>query len=273
MLEIKSILISEIVVPERIRPVDEDHAQVIAASIAADGLINPITIRQTPNAKGGSYTLVAGAHRLRACILNEMTVVDAVIVKADQTAAQVLEISENLFRNDLSVIDRALFVQTLRDLYEQENGKIAPGGDQKAKRQLGALVEGNEPLTFAEHVADRLGVSKRSYGRLNEIAQKLNPALRDALRNTPLADNQAQLLKLAKMQQAEQQRTVIALKQTDSDLKKALELVEGKAPGEKPDPQAVYLSKAIEVVAKMTPETFTRFKAYLADRLKNEVAA
>lgn len=61
MAEFKSISVSEIVVPDRIRPVDEDQAQAIASSIASDGLLNPITVRHTPNAKGGKYTLVAGA--------------------------------------------------------------------------------------------------------------------------------------------------------------------------------------------------------------------
>ena len=50
MFETKSIKIADIVVSDRIRPVDENHAQVIAASIAANGLINPVTIRATPNA-------------------------------------------------------------------------------------------------------------------------------------------------------------------------------------------------------------------------------
>lgn len=265
MFEIKQVAIVDIVIPNRIRPVDEDHAKIIAASIADHGLINPITIRSTPNAKDGKYTLVAGAHRLRACVLNDAETIDAVIVKADQTAATILEVSENLFRNELSVIDRAAFVQTLRDLYEQEHGEIKSGRpDNRVKFTL--LMEGG----FSKYVADRLGLSVEAIKLLNRISQKLSPALRDELRHTPIADNQSQLLKLAKMEQTEQQRTVIALKETDGDLKKALELVEGKDSDKKPNLQAVYLSKAIEAVSKMTPETFAKFEVFLADRKSNE---
>jgi len=127
MAEFKSIPVAEIVVPERIRPVDEDHAKAIAASIASEGLLNPITVRHTPNAKGGKYTLVAGAHRLRAIEINGAEAIGAVLVKADKDSALLLEVAENLFRNELSVIDRAVFVQTYRELWETQHGKIKAG--------------------------------------------------------------------------------------------------------------------------------------------------
>ena len=188
MFDVKTINIDEIFIPERIRPVDEDHAQVIAASIAANGLINPITVRATPNAKKGKYTLVAGAHRLRACMLNKAETIDAVVVSADQTTAKILEVSENLFRNELSVIDRAAFVQTLRDVYELENGKIKPGNPQLG--QVAPIGNGDQPTPFtggfSDYVSQRLGLSADAVKRFNRIAQNLNPALREQLRHTRL---------------------------------------------------------------------------------------
>ena len=52
----------------------------LALSIATVGLIIPVTVRATPNAKDGKFTLVAGAHRLRVCIINELEEIDAVII-------------------------------------------------------------------------------------------------------------------------------------------------------------------------------------------------
>ena len=80
MLEIKSIKINDITVSERIRPIDENQAQVLALSIATVGLIIPVTVRATPNAKDGKFTLVAGTHRLRVCIINKLEEIDAVII-------------------------------------------------------------------------------------------------------------------------------------------------------------------------------------------------
>lgn len=47
MASFKSIPLKSIHVGERARPVDEDHALAIAASMAERGLINPITVRST----------------------------------------------------------------------------------------------------------------------------------------------------------------------------------------------------------------------------------
>lgn len=259
MFEIKSIKIADIAVSDRIRPVDENQAKVLAASIKAVGLITPITVRATPNAKEGNYTLVAGAHRLRACIINEAQEIDTIIVKGDQTASKMMEVTENLIRNDLSVIDRAAHVQVLRDLYEEENGAIKRGGDQKSKGKLCPLIENN---SFSQYVADRLGISERGCRYLNTISQKLNPQLRERLRETPLADNQSALLKLAKKEQAEQQRIAATMEQTNGDIRKAAKAVEGELLTEKADPQAGYLSKIISLLEKLDADHLAKFDEY-----------
>ena len=46
----------------------------------------------------------------------------------DRDEAIVLKMSENFFRNDLSMIDRAVFVQTCRDVWERKYGEINPKG-------------------------------------------------------------------------------------------------------------------------------------------------
>ncbi|GAA5098128.1 hypothetical protein GCM10023260_08310 [Bartonella acomydis] len=88
--------------------------------------------------------MIAGAHRLRAAELLGYGAIEAVVVQADKENAALLEVAENLFRNELSVIDRALFVQTYRELWEKKYGEIKVGGDgsnqHKAKKeQLGKV--------------------------------------------------------------------------------------------------------------------------------------
>ncbi|WP_208436727.1 ParB/RepB/Spo0J family partition protein, partial [Bartonella tribocorum] len=290
MAQFQKLALDVIVVPERIRPVDDEHAKALAQSMAREGLMNPITVRHTPNAKEGNYTLIAGAHRLRAAELLGYSEIDAVVVQADKDNAALLEVAENLFRNELSVIDRALFVQTYRELWEKKYGEIKVGGDRKSKGKHYPLIGGNQytkdkvakvqvaplpndgssehhetgcegdekskgqlvpliggeqlgqvvpisytdeesgkgtVLSFAEHVADRIGLSSKSVRRLNNIAQHLQPELRSVLRGTALADNQAQLLKLAKMEPVAQRRVAIALQQVEGDLRRAVDLVNG----------------------------------------------
>ncbi len=241
MAQFQKLALDVIVVPERIRPVDDEHAKALAQSMAREGLMNPITVRHTPNAKEGNYTLIAGAHRLCAAELLGYSDIDAVVVQADKENAALLEVAENLFRNELSVIDRALFVQTYRELWKKKYGEIQRGGDhgnqytkdKVAKGQVyplpndGDLNGKVQSLHFAKHVADRIGLSKESVKRLNRISQHLQPELRSVLRGTALADNQAQLLKLAKMEPVAQRRVAIALQQVEGDLRRAVDLVNG----------------------------------------------
>jgi ParB family transcriptional regulator, chromosome partitioning protein len=263
MAEFKRVLISDIVIPERLRAVEEEHAIAIAQSIVEHGLINPITVRSTPNAKGGKYTLVAGAHRIRAEQINEEAEIDAMIVESDKAEAQLIEITENLFRNELSVLDRAVFVQTYRDVWEGKYGKVEAGrpGNRANLSQL--FADEAEAGSFSLHVADRMGLSRRAVERLNQIAQSLHPDVRAAVRGTPIADNQSALLKIAKMEPQKQRQAAIAFR-AEPDLKKALALVEpapklSKAQTE----QATLLSRLVTAWEDASEETRNQFLSHI----------
>ena len=98
MDKFKTLQISDIFVPERLRMVDDDHALAIQASIMQHGQFNPVTVRMTPNGER-PYTLVAGAHRYRAIELmdEEGHEIDVLVVKADKDEAILLEIEEKPF--------------------------------------------------------------------------------------------------------------------------------------------------------------------------------
>ena len=230
MAQFKTIAIDQIVVPDRLRAVEEEHALAIAQSIVEHGLINPITVRHTPNAKEGSYTLVAGAHRLRAVAINDDSEIEALVIEADKDEAQLVEVTENLFRNELSVMDRAVFVQSYRDVWERKNGKVEPG--RPANRVNLTLLLAEEASVrggFIQHVAERMGVSREALIRLNRIAKNLRPEVRAAIRGTPIADNQSELLKIAKMEPSRQRQIAVALKQAP-DLKRALVEIDAVQP-------------------------------------------
>lgn len=281
MAEFKRIKIAEIVIPERLRAVEEEHALAIAQSMVEHGQINPVTVRATPAAKGGKFTLVAGAHRIRACEINDDAEVDAMIVEADKLEGQLVEITENLFRNELSVIDRAVFVQSYRDIWEQKHGTVRRGGDRKSKRQVGGLIEGKRDITrliaeeaakgFGVHVAERMGISPRAADRLQQIAQHLHPKLKAKLRGTPTADNQSELLNLAKLGPAAQEKIVIAL-DSEPDVKKAVALTSGKTEIAKPNPVDIAFSKLVSAWATAPAAARERFLAHIrADQ--NEAVA
>ena len=230
MASFKSLPISSIFVGDRARPVDEEVAAAIAASMADRGLINPITVRATPAANGGStpWTLIAGGHRLFAAKLNNWDEIDAIVVSADAAEAQLIEISENLYRNDLTALDRSIFVAKFRELYEEKFGKISQGGDRKSKSNDWTLVfsPGRE---LSDRVQDRFGFGRSTYFNVTKIGQSLHPALRQALRGTEAEDDQKLLLKLASLPEAKQAGIAAGLK-IEPDVRKVLDADRPAAP-------------------------------------------
>ena len=81
---------------------DDELAQ-LQASLAANGLLQPITLRRA----GNSYELVAGERRLRAAIRLGWTEIPAIVKDYDDKALLTLALVENLQRSDLNPIEEA----------------------------------------------------------------------------------------------------------------------------------------------------------------------
>lgn len=79
---------------------------VLARSIAQNGLLSPITVRKDP-AGGGKYLLVAGERRLLACRRLGYEEIPAIITTAPEGSAAVLTLIENLHRQDLNCFEEA----------------------------------------------------------------------------------------------------------------------------------------------------------------------
>lgn len=227
MANFQVVKLSDIDASDRLRDVDEEYALVIAQSMVEHGQIQPVVIRPTPAGKR-KFKLVAGGTRYRASEINDETEIEAKIVQADKAEAQMLEIVENLFRNDLSVIDRAIFVQSYREIWEQKHGKIEPGRPGNRANLAQLLIDEAEAGSFNKHVADRMGFSVRAVKRLGQIAQNLQPALRAKLRGTPAEDNQSLLIQLAK-EGPKRQAQIAAALDKEPDLKKVLDLAKEPA--------------------------------------------
>ncbi|QXZ71836.1 ParB/RepB/Spo0J family partition protein [Agrobacterium sp. S7/73] len=263
MAEFIRVAVSSIHIGERLRPIDMDYAEAIAASMSEHGQISPIMIRKTPAKKGTPYTLVAGGYRTTAATLLGWTEIDAIVVKADAVEAQLLEISENLYRNELNPLDRAIFVMKYRELWEEKHGKITRGGDQKSKPQNAGLVfsAGRE---LSKLVQERLGISQDKYERAVSIGTKLDPVLKQAVRGTTAENDQSQLLTLAKLPREDQIAIAGALKHT-RDVKKVLAFTKPPAlVATPPAPsQSIILTKLIAAWDEASEETRDSFLEHI----------
>ncbi|AUZ06004.1 chromosome-partitioning protein ParB [Vitreoscilla sp. C1] len=101
--------------PGRYQPrlvMDDDELADLAESIRAQGLIQPVIVRELGLS---DYELIAGERRWRACQLAGLTEIPAVIKAVNDEAALAMGIIENIQRADLNPIEEAMGFKRLID--------------------------------------------------------------------------------------------------------------------------------------------------------------
>jgi ParB family chromosome partitioning protein len=110
---------------------DEAALQSLAESIRSYGVLQPLTVTRKETELEGKgisvdYELIAGERRLRAAKLAGIREVPVVIRNAEDTDRMKLELAiiENLQREDLNVIDRALAFQRLVNEFGLKHAEV-----------------------------------------------------------------------------------------------------------------------------------------------------
>jgi ParB family chromosome partitioning protein len=93
------------------REFNEASIAELALSLKSTGLIQPIIVRQTD----GGYELIAGERRLRAAKQAGLTTLPAIVKEVDGFTQAQMALIENIQREDLNAIDRALAYRMLID--------------------------------------------------------------------------------------------------------------------------------------------------------------
>lgn len=101
------------------KSIDPERLQELANSIAANGLIHPITVKRTVEDR---FIVIAGERRFRAFGLLERTSIPAIISGGD---IDELALIENIQREDLSPIDEFQAVARLMDKHGYSQGDAA----------------------------------------------------------------------------------------------------------------------------------------------------
>ena len=193
------------VIPDRMRRLRPDVVDELAVSIAAQGLLHPITVRK--RASDDAHVLVAGRHRLEAVRkLGHQAVAAVILDGADSDRAQLVEIDENLVRADLTPAERAAHQAKRKEIYERLHPETKAGAAQ-AKGMNAAQgrgrQNGDDVDRYTADAAKKTGKSERSVQR--EAAR--GTAIPDvaALAGTSL-DKCDELDALAKLPAAEQRQ-------------------------------------------------------------------
>ena len=188
------IKISEIKINPGRREAEPKAIEELAKSIAAVGLMNPVTLDQ-------NNTLIAGLHRLEAAKLLGWTEIECTAMGMDDVQAELAEIDENIVRTRLNRQELCEQLLRRKEIYETLHPEARHGmrNGQTAKNANLATLE---TKSFAEDTAEKTGMSKRAVSRLLQIANNLTGDARRIVEAHNMTQDTA--LKLSRLQHDEQ---------------------------------------------------------------------
>ena len=104
------------------RDFDQEALQELADSIKAQGVMQPIVVRQTGNQR---YEIVAGERRWRACQLAGLADIPALIRDISDEAAIAMALIENIQRENLNPIEEAMALRRLQSEFSLSQHEVA----------------------------------------------------------------------------------------------------------------------------------------------------
>jgi len=196
------------------RRINEEGLEELAASIQAQGLLEPVIVR--PRAHGG-YEIVAGERRWRAAQRAGLDTVPALVRELDDRQAIAIALIENIQREDLNPLEEATALKRLLAEHDMTH----------------------------EQIADAVGRSRTAISNLLRLL-KLAPGVREMIDNGDLEMGHARaLLALPVEEQAAAGREVakrsLSVRQTEALVKR---LLSGTPPETVPDPDTRRLERS-----------------------------
>jgi len=189
---------------------DPGSLEDLAASIKAQGLIQPISVRPVT---GGRYEIIAGERRWRAAQIAGLTDVPVLIRDIPDDAALAMSLIENIQREDLNPLEEAAGIQRLIDEFHMTHQQAADavGRSRSAATNLLRLLQLAKPaqdmLMAGDiemgHARALLPLSKGEQGRIaalvadkgysvreteRMVARELNPPARKVSSGKPDRD-------------------------------------------------------------------------------------
>ncbi len=172
------------------REFDEDRLKELSESVRMYGILQPLTVtrKEIQNGDGSfrsEYELIAGERRLRASKLAGLSLVPVIIRDGEQSEQEKLELAiiENLQREDLNAVDRALAFRQLADVFGLSHSQVA----QKVGRSREYVSNSIRLLALPDYMLNslRLGDITEGHARtllmLNDRPEEQDTIFRETL--------------------------------------------------------------------------------------------
>jgi ParB family chromosome partitioning protein len=217
--KVGKVKIDEIIIPKnRARELSPEKVNELKESIQETGLLQPIIINN-------QNVLIAGLHRLEACKALGWSEIDCVIKDLEELDAKLAEIDENLFRAELTVLERAELLKRRKEIYEAKYPETKKGQQGYKGRSVVKRSE-NDIMSFSEDTTQKMGISVQTIQREIQIAKNIGDDVKSIIKDTPVADSKKDLLTLARLKPEEQKLVAEKIKNENiTNVEKAIAAV------------------------------------------------
>jgi ParB family chromosome partitioning protein len=141
---------------------DKTALEDLAASIKAQGVVQPIVVRPITN---GNYEIVAGERRWRAAQLAGLDTIPAVVRRIPDEAAIAIALIENIQRENLNPVEEANALQRLIDEFQMTHQKVS----EAVGRSRAAVTNLLRLLTLQADVREMLEDGKMDMGHARAL--------------------------------------------------------------------------------------------------------
>ena len=196
------------------RRINEEGIENLAASIRAQGLIEPVIVRPRPS---GGYEVVAGERRWRAAQRAGLDSIPALVKDLDDRQTMAMALIENIQREDLNPLEEATALQRLLTEYAMTHEELADA----VGRSRAAVSNLLRLLNLAPGVQEMIDAGELEMGHAR------------ALLALPVEEQAAAARQVAKR--------ALSVRQTESLVKR---LLSGESPAPVPDPDTRPLERS-----------------------------
>ena len=160
---------------------DEESLAELAASIKIVGLLQPVVVRKTG---GGSYQVVMGERRWRACELAGLDVVPAIVRETSDADLLRDALIENLHRQQLNPLEEAAAYQQLLDDFGATHEELA----RRIGRSRPHITNTIRLLNLPPSVQRRVAAGVLSAGHARALLGISDPAAQEQLAHRIVAE-------------------------------------------------------------------------------------
>ncbi len=185
---------------------DEKSIEELSQSIKEHGLLQPILVRPMVN---GTYQIIAGERRWRACRMAELDTVPVIIKEFDDRKTMEVSIIENLQREDLNPVEEALGFKALIDTYGLTQEQVA----ERVGKSRSAITNALRLLSLDDKILASLREGEITVGHAKALLSAETERRHSLLSLAVAGASVRQLEQMAKPSAKAQKKTAPAVKE------------------------------------------------------------